>query len=76
MVATFNTRSLKNFFAHRLCNRAQWEIRELAHQMYLIVNAHAPLLFKKAGPPCAFGPCPEGKMSCGKMAEKREIYAK
>ena len=29
MIATFNARSLLNFFAHRCCNRAQWEIKEL-----------------------------------------------
>ena len=75
LVATFNTRSLNNFFEHRLCNRAQWEIRELAHRMYLLVREAAPSLFKKSGPPCAFGACPEGQMSCGKMAEKRAIYA-
>ena len=34
----------------------------------------APTLFKYAGPPCVSGPCPEGKMSCGKMAEMRALY--
>lgn len=33
MVFTINTRSLYNFFDHRCCERAQWEIRELATQM-------------------------------------------
>ena len=28
MVVTMNARSLLNFFRHRCCNRAQWEIRE------------------------------------------------
>ena len=65
MIATFNARSLYNFFSHRLCERAQWEIRELASLMLKEVKAVAPSLFKKAGPPCAFGPCPEGKMTCG-----------
>lgn len=74
MVATFNARSLMNFFRLRLCERAQWEIRELAEKMYDEVMAVAPNLFKTAGPPCAFGPCTEGKMSCGKMAEKRKKY--
>lgn len=74
LVATFNTRSLINFFRHRLCERAQWEIRELAHKMYCEVTAVAPTLFKRSGPPCANGACPEGKMSCGRAAEKRQIY--
>ena len=30
MVVTMNARSLMNFFQLRCCNRAQWEIRELA----------------------------------------------
>ncbi len=74
IVATFNARSLKNFFAHRLCERAQWEIRDMAEKMYKEVQNVAPTLFKKAGPPCVFGKCPEGKMSCGKMAEKRKMF--
>lgn len=74
IVATFNARSLLNFFKHRLCERAQWEIRDMAYLMYKEVKAVAPTLFSKAGPPCAFGACPEGKMSCGKAAEKRKIF--
>lgn len=74
MVCTFNARSLLNFFSHRCCNRAQWEIRELATQMLQEVKAVAPHLFEKAGPPCLRGNCPEGKMSCGKMAEVREKF--
>lgn len=74
IVATFNARSLMNFFRHRLCERAQWEIRDMAEKMYKEVIGVAPILFKKAGPPCALGKCPEGKMSCGKMAEKRKIF--
>ena len=34
----------------------------------------APVLFKKCGPRCLTGPCPEGKMSCGKALEKRKEY--
>lgn len=69
MIMTMNARSLHNFFAHRCCNRAQWEIRELATQMFELVYSVAPHLFKHAGPPCLNGPCPEGKMSCGKRNE-------
>lgn len=74
MVATFNARSLQNFFRHRCCNRAQWEIRELACEMLKLVKQVAPNLFKKSGPPCVYGKCPEGKMSCGKMAEVKEKF--
>lgn len=75
MIVTMNTRSLYNFFRQRCCNRAQWEIRELAEEMLRLVRRVAPALFKKAGPSCyASGRCPEGKMSCGKIDEMREKY--
>ncbi len=75
MVMTMNARSLYNFFAIRCCNRAQWEIRALAKEMYRLVYAVAPTLFAKAGPSCvATGKCPEGKMSCGKIREVQAEY--
>ncbi len=76
LIVTMNVRSLYNFFAHRCCERAQWEIRAVADQMLEQVKTVAPTLFAKAGPPCVKGSCPEGKMSCGKMLEKREKYLK
>lgn len=76
MIVTMNARSLLNFFAHRCCNRAQWEIRELAEQMLALCLEAAPALFRFAGPPCTRGACPEGKMSCGKAAEIRARYQK
>ncbi len=75
LIMTMNARSLMNFFHHRCCNRAQWEIRELAEEMYKLCVAAAPHLFRKAGPKCVGGACPEGKMTCGKAKEVREHYA-
>ena len=72
MVVTMNARSLMNFFNHRCCTRAQWEIRALADDMLKLVKEVAPTLFKKAGPSCVAGACPEGKMTCGKAKEVRE----
>jgi len=74
MIVTMNARSLQNFFKHRCCNRAQWEIREVAKQMLELVLQVAPNIFKKSGPPCFSGACPEGKMSCGHAKEVREEY--
>lgn len=74
MVLTMNTRSLLNFFRHRCCNRAQWEIQDVANQMLALVSQVAPNLFKNAGPACVRGGCSEGKMSCGKAAQVREYY--
>lgn len=74
LIATFNARSLINFFHHRCCERAQWEIRDMACEMLKLVKKVSPTIFKVAGPRCISGPCPEGKMTCGKMLEKRKIF--
>jgi len=74
IVVTMNVRSLHNFFDHRCCNRAQWEIREVAIEMLKQCKAVAPSLFVGAGPRCLRGACPEGKMSCGKTKEVREFF--
>ena len=75
MVVTMNARSLQNFFHLRCCSRAQWEIRELAEKMFELVYPVAPHIFAKSGPACVSGPCPEGRMCCGKTAEVRAKYA-
>lgn len=75
LVVTMNARSLLNFFKHRCCNRAQWEIREVAYQMLALVHEVAPSLFENAGAPCVRGDCPEGKMSCGRANEVRAYDA-
>ena len=74
MICTFNARSLKNYFELRCCNRAQWEIREVAIQMLQLVLKVAPNLFKNCGPSCVSGSCKEGKMTCGKAKETYEFF--
>ncbi|WP_296627171.1 FAD-dependent thymidylate synthase [uncultured Negativibacillus sp.] len=76
MILTMNARSLLNFFQLRCCNRAQWEIRDVATQMLHLVQPIAPTIFAKAGPGCLRGPCPEGKMTCGKMEQVRAEFLK
>jgi thymidylate synthase (FAD) len=66
IMMTMNARSLHNFFRLRCCNRAQWEIRAVAKEMLKQCKEVSPLLFKKAGPGCTTGACPEGTMSCKK----------
>jgi len=75
MVVTMNARELLHFFSVRCCMRAQWEIRELATEMLRLVRQAAPVLFAEAGPLCLNGPCPEGKMSCGRQQEVREKFS-
>lgn len=74
MIVTMNARSLLNFFSHRCCNRAQWEIREVATEMYRLCIGVAPNMFSHAGPPCVRGKCTEGKMSCGMPNEVRALF--
>lgn len=76
IVMTANARSLRNFFRLRCCNRAQWEIRAVADEMLRLVLPLAPHIFASAGPRCLVGPCPEGRMCCGKQTEVRAKYAK
>lgn len=76
MIVTMNARELLHFFALRCCNRAQWEIRELAWQMLALALEKAPDLFGKAGPSCICGACSEGKMCCGRAEEVRIRHRK
>ena len=70
IVVTMNVRELLHFFELRCCNRAQWEIRELAQKMLELVRPTAPYVFLDAGPSCVRGKCSEGKMTCGKPYPK------
>jgi thymidylate synthase (FAD) len=74
IVVTMNARSLLHFFNVRCCNRAQWEIRQLATEMLRLVKKVAPQLFRVAGPDCVYGTCGEGVMSCGKSREVAERF--
>ena len=74
IVFTMNVRSLYNFIEHRTCERAQWEIRDLATQMLKKLREISPVLFNNKGPKCIKGPCPEGKMTCGEIIRIREKF--
>lgn len=64
LIVTMNARELRHFFTLRCCNRAQWEIRQMADEMLMLCKAAAPMLFADAGPGCVRGKCPE-KRPCG-----------
>ena len=74
IVVTMNARELLHFFRVRCCNRAQWEIREMAERMLALVKGVAPTIFARSGPGCLYAACPEGKMTCGKIEEVRKKY--
>lgn len=65
IVITMNARTLLNFFEHRICERAQWEIKEMAYLMLEKVKEVAPNIFSNSGPSCVSkNKCKEGVMSC------------
>lgn len=68
IVVTMNCRTLLNFFEHRCCTRAQWEIRRVAHAMLKLCRGVLPELFDTAGARCErLGWCPEGeRFTCGR----------
>ncbi|MHC1605466.1 MAG: FAD-dependent thymidylate synthase [Candidatus Methanofastidiosia archaeon] len=73
IVVTMNARELRHFFKYRCCERAQWEIREMAKKMLSLVKEIAPIIFKNAGPTCICEKyCPEGDLSCGRLKVKND----
>jgi len=74
IIITMNARELLHFFRVRCCNRAQWEIRQLAIEMLKIVKKIAPSLFIDAGPACVSGKCSEGNFSCGEAQKIRKKF--
>ena len=71
LMMTMNARELRHFFSLRCCNRAQWEIRELAQEMLRQCKEVAPVLFADAGAGCVRGACPEGAKSCKKGSKSQ-----
>ncbi|MDR1474720.1 MAG: FAD-dependent thymidylate synthase [Endomicrobium sp.] len=69
VIITMNARELRHFFSLRCCNRAQWEIKDMACRMLNLVRKEAPLLFEDAGPDCAREYCHE-TFNCGKSWKK------
>jgi len=75
IITTMNARELIHFIKLRTCQRAQWEIRDIADEMLLEIKKVSPVLFKDMGPGCVFeGFCPEGSHTCGKIQEIRSRY--
>ena len=76
IVMTMNCRSLLNFFEHRCCTRAQWEIRALADAMLAQCREVLPVVFATAGARCErLGFCPEGeRFTCGRYPLPSKAY--
>lgn len=66
VVTTMNARTLQWICRMRCCNKAQWQIRQIAWEMSNEIKKIAPLLGKGLGPTCITDKyCGEGKESCG-----------
>jgi len=74
IILTMNARELLHFFKLRCCERAQWEIREMATAMLVLARREAPFIFRDCGPACVTGPCSEGEMTCGRPSEIRARF--
>ncbi|MBI5642802.1 MAG: FAD-dependent thymidylate synthase [Deltaproteobacteria bacterium] len=74
IIVTMNARELLHFFSLRCCERAQWEIREMATLMLKLAKNRAPFIFRESGPSCVRGTCGEGDMTCGKPKEIRKKF--
>lgn len=75
LILTMNARQLKTFLGLRLCNRAQWEIRELAGKMLEVVLPYLPNVFSERMAKCdQVGYCTERK-SCGRKPMLDDILA-
>lgn len=62
---TINHHALMDFCNERLCNKAQWEIRELANRFKSLVTSKSKALGNTLQPKCyRLAKCPE-KVSCG-----------
>ena len=63
-------RQFMHFITLRTCNRAQWEIRDVAKKALQLAKSAQPYIWDNIGPGCyMYGKCPEGRMSCGKASE-------
>ncbi len=77
IMTTMNARELMLFIRLRSCNRAQWEIRNIAIDMLKLLQKSCPELFKFYGPTCVLsGFCPEGSLSCGRKEEVVKAFSK
>lgn len=68
VVTNMDGATLEHFLRLRTCNKAQWEIRNIANEMRNLVRDNTIYYGKILGPTCEVkGICNEGKESCGKI---------
>lgn len=74
VLTTMNASTLQWICRLRCCNKAQWQIRQIAKEMVNQVKEVAPLIAKGLGPTCQTDRiCYEGKESCMKENKDSKI---
>lgn len=74
IIWTTNLRNLIHVAHYRLCNRSQWEIRQLVALVKKELTPKFPLIAKCLTPKCDFYLyCDEGQRTCGRMPVKEKI---
>lgn len=58
IVITMNGRAWIEASRHRMCNRAQWEIREMFNQIAAVIRGVCPTVGTLMGGKCQVGECP------------------
>lgn len=75
IITTTNARMDCGMLRERICRNAQWEIRSIAEKKLQQLQSMSSILYRSALPSCVYGPCKEGKMTCGQMEEMRKTFA-
>jgi thymidylate synthase ThyX len=74
LIYSANARADAAVLSERICMNAQWEIRDLCLRKLTLLKDLSEPLYSKAAPACVYGPCPEGKKSCGSQDEMRARF--
>lgn len=74
IISSTNARMDCGMLQERICNNAQWEINKIAVAKLEELRKLSDILYRNAVPPCVYGACKEGAMTCGRAAEMREKY--
>lgn len=69
IIVTMNARSFIEQCQKRICNKAQWEIREMYTKMRELIKDIYPTVYKMSVPKCVIDKCPE-KKPCGNPYEE------
>jgi thymidylate synthase ThyX len=76
LLISTNARIDELMLRDRTCMTAQWEIRGYSVEKLQYLRQLSTQLYEKALPPCVYGACKEGALSCKKQEEVKEFFKK